>query len=87
MEAFYHPDPEINFEITHEAIAAEVADLKIGYPPRWWMCPECGNQHQRGHFMAIGQHRCLWCGYIGTGGIMDTERIEPNVKHNGNFNP
>lgn len=24
----------------------------------------------RGHFLTIGAHRCLGCGYVGTGGVM-----------------
>jgi hypothetical protein len=67
----YHPDPEINAEIAVEALAAEVADLAAGYAPRAWICP-CGASHSRGHFLTIGQHRCLSCGYVGTDGVMRT---------------
>lgn len=65
----YHPDPEINAEIALETLDAERADLALGYPPRRWVC-DCGVSHQRGHFSAIGVHRCLSCGYVGTGGVM-----------------
>jgi len=67
----YHPDPVINAEVTLDAIAAEKSDLAIGYPPRRWTCP-CGASHSRGHFPpgAIGSHRCLACGYVGTAGVM-----------------
>jgi rubredoxin len=68
----YHPDPEINAELIQQANEAEAFDLSIGYPPRWWTCPECGVAHNRGHFQAIGQHRCLSCGYVGAGGVMRT---------------
>src|SRR5690349_3550747 len=63
----YHPDPEINVDVALDVLAAETADLAAGYPPRRWVCP-CGKAHSRGHFLAIGQHRCLSCGYVGTGG-------------------
>lgn len=66
----YHPDPEINAGVILDAIAAEVADLRAGYLPRRWKCPDCGRSHSRGHFMSIGVHRCLWCGYVGIGGVM-----------------
>lgn len=65
----YHPNSEINAEVALEVLAAEAADLAAGYPPRPWTCP-CGATHSRGHFQAIGQHRCLSCGYVGTGGVM-----------------
>lgn len=67
----YHPDPVINAEIEAAALAAELADLAAGYPPRAWTCP-CGASHNRGHFQAFGVHRCLACGYVGTGGVMRT---------------
>jgi rubredoxin len=70
----YHPDPAINAEIVAEILAAETFDLAAGYPPRWWVCPECEASHQRGHFMQIGSHRCLGCGYVGEGGTMHTNR-------------
>lgn len=75
MNMTYHPDPVINAEIADGALEAEQADLDAGYPPRRWRCP-CGAEHSRGHFRAVGQHRCLACGYTGTGGIMldDGER-------------
>ncbi len=72
----YHPDPEINAEIEQMALDAERFDLAAGYPPRYWVCPDCGAGHRRGHFMAIGAHRCLFCGYIGTGGTMHTHDAE-----------
>jgi hypothetical protein len=65
----YHPDPEINKDIIADALDAERADLKAGYPPRSWRCI-CGAEHSRGHFGAIGVHRCLACGYVGAGGVM-----------------
>jgi rubredoxin len=68
----YHPDPEINTEIIAAALAGEIADLAAGYPPKYWRCPDCGNGHKRGHFMTIGVHRCLGCGYVGDGGTMHT---------------
>jgi hypothetical protein len=71
----YHPDPEINADVIADAIEAERADLAAGYPPRRWRCP-CGAEHSRGHFGAIGAHRCLSCGYTGTGGIMFVEGEE-----------
>jgi hypothetical protein len=69
MSAVYHPDPEINAEVIEETIENERIDLAAGYPPRSWLC-ECGASHSRGHFMTIGVHRCLGCGYYGTGGVM-----------------
>ncbi len=66
----YHPDPEINKGCILDAIEAERIDLSIGYPPRRWTCPQCRNSHSRGHFLSIGQHRCLHCGYVGTEGVM-----------------
>lgn len=65
----YHPDPEINREVAAQALLAETIDLQVGYPPRRWTCP-CGKSHSRGHFNAIGIHRCLWCGYVGPEGVM-----------------
>ena len=72
METTYHSNPAINAEVSATTLAAEVADLAAGYPPRAWKCP-CGAIHRRGHFMAIGVHRCLRCGYAGTGGVMFDE--------------
>lgn len=69
-QAAYHPDPAISAEVAADALEGEVADLAAGLPPRRWRCPECGTEHGRGHFEAIGQHRCLGCGYIGTEGVM-----------------
>jgi len=66
----YHPDPMINEAIRIETLDNEVNDLSNGYPPRHWCCPQCRRSHGRGHFLALGQHRCLWCGYVGTGGVM-----------------
>lgn len=65
----YHPDPVINTEVAADALEAEVADLAAGYPARRWRC-ECGAEHERGFFQSPGVHRCLACGYVGTGGIM-----------------
>lgn len=62
-----------------DTLAAEVADLAAGYPPRRWRCP-CGREHSRGHVGAIGVHRCLWCGYMGSGGEMlppESEESKP----------
>lgn len=67
--AVYHPDPEINEGVIADVLEAELADLAAGFPPRPWLCP-CGVRHSRGHFMAIGVHRCLSCGYSGTGGVL-----------------
>lgn len=69
----YHPDPEIAAGIALEALAAERADLAAGYPPRRWSCPECATSHSRGHFMTVGVHRCLHCGYYGGGGVMELD--------------
>jgi hypothetical protein len=72
----YHPDPVIDRQVAADAAEAEVADLAAGYPPRRWRCP-CGAEHSRGHFGAVGRHRCLACGYAGTGGVMlDDEQPE-----------
>jgi hypothetical protein len=65
----YHPDPAINAELILTSIECEAADLAAGYPPRRWRCP-CGHEHSRGHFLTIGQHRCLRCGYVGSEGVM-----------------
>lgn len=65
----YHPDATINAEVAADALAAERADLAAGYPPRLWTCPR-GHSHSRGHFGRVGVHRCLACGYVGTGGVM-----------------
>ena len=73
----YHPDPAINAEVMGDALDAETADLAAGYLPRWWVCPECGASHQRGHFMSIGVHRCMGWGYVGDGGTMHTNRTVP----------
>ena len=72
LATFYHPDPVINAEIIRQSIEAEAFDLSIGYPPRWWTCPDCSASHHRGHFGSIGTHRCLGCGYVGEGGVMRT---------------
>jgi len=77
-ETTYHPDPEINAEVALDTLEAEIADLAAGYPPRWWTCPDCLAQHNRGHFGVIGNHRCLRCGYVGDGGVMHDER-EPSL--------
>lgn len=68
----YHDDPEINAEIAQAALESERIDLAAGYPPRRWICP-CVASHSRGHFQVIGVHRCLRCGYVGDGGVMETE--------------
>jgi hypothetical protein len=75
----YHSDPIINEEIIIESIASEALDLTIGYPPRRWTCP-CGASHSRGHFNAIGTHRCLRCGYVGSGGVMWDPLVENEPK-------
>jgi len=72
----YHPDPEINAAVAADVLDAEVLDLAAGYPPRRWTCSECGHWHSRGHFVAIGQHRCLHCGYVGTGGVLWDQQSE-----------
>jgi rubredoxin len=66
----YHPDPVIDAEIAATSLEAERHDLALGFPPRKWECPECGHTHSRGHFMTVGVHRCLHCGYVGDGGMM-----------------
>lgn len=71
MSVVYHPDPEINAGVAADALEAERADLAAGYPPRRWICPDCEIEHRRGHFLTIGTHRCLRCGYVGTGGVME----------------
>lgn len=68
-EVCYHPDPEINSEVALEVLENELVDLRVGYPPRPWQCP-CGHTHRRGHFLSIGVHRCLRCGYVGEEGVM-----------------
>ena len=65
----YHPDDEINAGVAADTLEAERIDLAAGYTPRRWQC-ECGAEHGRGHFQTIGIHRCLACGYVGTGGAM-----------------
>lgn len=72
----YHPDPAINAEIIQAALEGERADLAAGYAPKFWRCPDCGSGHKRGHFMTIGVHRCLGCGYVGDGGTMHTKDTE-----------
>lgn len=69
MATMLHPDPVIDVEVRADAMAAEVADVKAGFPPRRWAC-DCGASHDRGHFAALGVHRCLACGYVGTGGTL-----------------
>jgi hypothetical protein len=71
----YHHDPQISAEVAADALIAEQLDLAAGYPPRRWTC-ECGASHSRGHFYAIGVHRCLSCGYVGDGGVMSDESDE-----------
>lgn len=67
----YHPDPEINRLVAIEANEGERIDVAAGFPPRRWTC-ECGASHSRGFFPIGGTgHRCLRCGYVGPGGVMD----------------
>ena len=55
--------------------------LAAGLYPRWWCCPLCGSCHKRGYFRAIGNHRCLKCGYKGSGGLMGTDdEPKPRVR-------
>lgn len=65
----YHPDPEINEGVRRDRVAAEVFDVSIGYPVSMWTCP-CGKSHSRGWLYTPGVYRCLWCGYVGTGGVI-----------------
>lgn len=65
----YHSDDEINAEVAVGARAGEAADLAAGFPPSSWEC-ECGARHSRGHYLTIGTHRCLACGYVGIGGAL-----------------
>src|SRR5712672_19406 len=65
----WHPDPAIAAEVEADARAAEAIDVAAGYPPRPWTC-DCGASHQRGHYLTIGTHRCLACGYVGPGGAL-----------------
>jgi hypothetical protein len=76
VSTVYHPDPAISAEVAAEELAAERLDLSIGYPPRRWLCPDCGHGHARGHFMNVGFHRCLFCGYVGPSGVMTLDRAE-----------
>lgn len=76
MNVSYHPDPVMNAGVIADAIEAERADLAAGYPPRRWTCP-CGHSHSRGHFQAVGVHRCLRCGYVGVEGVMWDPESEP----------
>ena len=76
LQGRYHPDPEINDGIAADTLEAEAADLGAGMDPRRWEC-ECGAQHSRGHFMSVGVHRCLGCGYVGSGGRMFVEDEAP----------
>lgn len=69
MTTLYHPDPDVNAGVAADVLLAEEADLAAGYPPRSWTC-DCGESHARGHFLSIGQHRCLACGYVGSGSVM-----------------
>jgi rubredoxin len=72
----YHPDPGINAAIAAEAAESERLDLLAGFPPRSWLCPDCGTVHDRGHAGAIGVHRCLACGYTGPSGVMFRDASE-----------
>jgi hypothetical protein len=51
----------------------------LGHRARRWRCP-CGTMHSRGHFVAAGVHRCLACGYTGTGGVMLDGGPEPEER-------
>lgn len=73
----YHPDRAIDREIHADVQAAEIADMAAGaHAPRRWIC-DCGRSHWRGHFMTWGRHRCLGCGYVGTGGTYAYEGGHP----------
>jgi hypothetical protein len=61
--------PILARELAADTLDAECADLAAGYPPRRWQC-DCGAEHGRGFFLAVGVHRCLGCGYVGTDGVM-----------------
>ena len=90
MTVEYHPDPEINAEVAAEAAENERADVKIGHPPRRWMCPGCGASHDRGFFpLGSDAHRCLGCGYGGTGGVLWDPATEPapNPSHGPSLLP
>ena len=79
----YHPDPTTDAGVASDVLAAETADLAAGYPPRRWTCP-CGASHSRGHYPigVIGSHRCMRCGYAGTGGVMwDETETDPNDRN------
>lgn len=76
----YHPDPAIDAEVRADALVNERIDLDAGYPPRWWVCPDCGASHRRGWFMSEGTHRCLRCGYVGVFGTMHTNRPSASVE-------
>ena len=73
----YHPDPEIDAGIRADMLISERIDLAAGYPPRWFLCPQCGATHRRGWFMSQGMHRCLGCGYVCAGGTTHTSRPPP----------
>jgi len=70
MSTPHHGDPAISVEVAADAATAEAFDLAAGYPPRRWTC-DCGASHSRGHFGAVGVHRCLACGYVGSGGTLE----------------
>lgn len=74
----YHPDPDIDAGIHEEAQESERRDLDAGYPPRRWRCG-CGAEHGRGHYLTIDTHRCLACGYVGTGGALIGPGEDPRV--------
>lgn len=74
----YHPDPAIDEAVHDEAQESERLDLAAGYPPRRWRC-DCGAEHARGHYLTIGAHRCLSCGYVGTGGQLVAPDGDPRV--------
>lgn len=67
----YHPDPGINEGVAADAREGEAASLAAGLAPSPWECT-CGAAHGRGPIEGGDLHRCLNCGYVGTGGrLMD----------------
>jgi hypothetical protein len=78
---FYHPDPEINAQVTEEANANERFDVAARLPPRWWICPECGASHTRGFIDGHSSHRCLRCGYGGGGGTFSDLSPKERAMH------
>jgi len=72
----YHPDPDINESVRVQTIEGDREGMQAGHPPLRWCCPECARSHSRGYFLAVGQHRCLWCGYQGAGGVLWDPKTE-----------